>query len=123
MATSKSSRLSRGKARAKSKTGRSFFGSAVSSHRISSSPVKRSSTKRSSSKRQKLKSKKGERFVEGLVFVAMSFQGKGMEEAFSAIKDSCRLLKLNARRVDENASSGFIILEIIDLIERDFLCR
>jgi hypothetical protein len=37
---------------------------------------------------------------------------------FSAITDTCKALKLKARRVDEAATSGFIILEIVDLIER-----
>ncbi len=48
----------------------------------------------------------------------MSFKGEGGEEAFNAIKDTCRSIKLNARRVDENFTSGFIILEIIELIEK-----
>jgi len=52
------------------------------------------------------------------VFVGMSFRGEGSEDAFAAIRSTCRSLKLVAKRVDELTSSGFIILEIIDLIER-----
>ena len=58
------------------------------------------------------------KFEKNLVFVGMSFKGEGMEDAFLAIKDICKGMKLNARRVDDNKSSGFIILEIVDLIER-----
>jgi hypothetical protein len=57
-------------------------------------------------------------FEKNLVFVGMSFVGDGMTEVFSAIRDVCTSLKLKARRVDDNHTSGFIILEIIDLIER-----
>jgi hypothetical protein len=57
-------------------------------------------------------------FEEGLVFVAMSFQGDDMAEVYTAIKDECLKLKLRAKRVDENIGSGFIIREITDLIER-----
>jgi hypothetical protein len=48
----------------------------------------------------------------------MSFKGEGMPDTYSAIKDECAKLKLNAIRVDENTGSGFIIKEIIDLIEK-----
>jgi len=53
-----------------------------------------------------------------LVFVGMSFRGDGMEDVFAAIKDGCATLGLKAKRVDENTTSGFIVLEIVDLIEK-----
>ena len=56
-------------------------------------------------------------FIPDLVFVIMAFSGEGMEDTYSAIKDECRKLCLNARRVDENIGSGLIIGEIINLIE------
>src|SRR4051812_27146813 len=85
--------------------------------------VKPSSTKKGFSgkrpaKQPKATSKDKDSYTKGLVFVAMSFQVEGGEEIFKAIKESCKSIKLNARRVDENFSSGFIILEIVDLIER-----
>ena len=57
-------------------------------------------------------------FERGLVFVIMPFSGVDMDEAYKAIKDECRKLRLRARRVDENTGSGFVIREITDLIER-----
>lgn len=57
-------------------------------------------------------------FEEGLVFVIMPFRGQDMTDAFAAIKDECKKLKLRAKRVDENAGSGLIIREITELIER-----
>jgi hypothetical protein len=48
----------------------------------------------------------------------MSFQRGNSNEVFSAIKDVCKSLRLNASRVDENFTSGFIILEIVNLIEQ-----
>ena len=57
-------------------------------------------------------------FEEGLVFVVMPFQGQDMADTYSAIKDECHELKLRARRVDENAGSGFVIREITSLIEK-----
>ena len=56
-------------------------------------------------------------FVKGLVFVAMSFQGTESDNAFSAIREECKSLGLQPRRVDEIASSGIIILDTIKLIE------
>lgn len=41
-----------------------------------------------------------------------------MTEAYAAIKDECRKLRLNARRVDESPGSGFVIREVTDLIKR-----
>ena len=58
------------------------------------------------------------KFLKDLVFVGMSFKGEDQEEVFTAIKEACKELNLSARRVDENYSSGFIILEIIDMIEK-----
>lgn len=57
-------------------------------------------------------------FEEGLVFVIMPFRGQDMTDAYTAIKDECKKLKLRAKRVDENSGSGLIIREITDLIER-----
>jgi len=57
-------------------------------------------------------------FEEGLVFVIMPFRGQEMADAFVAIKDKCKKLRLRATRVDENTGSGLIIREITDLIER-----
>lgn len=57
-------------------------------------------------------------FEEGLVFVIMPFRGQDMADAYAAIKDECKKLKLRAKRVDENSGSGLIIREITDLIER-----
>jgi hypothetical protein len=57
-------------------------------------------------------------FEKGLVFVIMPFRGQDMTDAYAAIKDECKKLKLRAKRVDENSGSGLIIREITDLIER-----
>lgn len=57
-------------------------------------------------------------FIPDLVFVIMAFSGEGMQDTYSAIKDECHKLHLNARRVDENIGSGLIIGEITDLIEK-----
>jgi len=57
-------------------------------------------------------------FEVGLVFVIMPFRGQEMADAYAAIKDECKKLKLRANRVDENAGSGLVIREITDLIER-----
>jgi len=57
-------------------------------------------------------------FEKNLVFVAMSFAGQEMDDAYSAIKDECIKLNLRPVRVDENVGAGFIIKEIKDLIER-----
>lgn len=57
-------------------------------------------------------------FEEGLVFVIMPFRGQEMADAYAAIKDECKKLKLRAKRVDENTGSGLVIREITDLIER-----
>jgi hypothetical protein len=57
-------------------------------------------------------------FEPNLVFVIMSFKGDEMQEAYTAIKDECLKLNLKATRVDENIGSGFIIKEIITLIEK-----
>lgn len=57
-------------------------------------------------------------YEPGTVFVAMSFRGDGMDDSFVAIRAACKDLKLTVRRVDEVSSSGVIILEVVDLIER-----
>lgn len=57
-------------------------------------------------------------FEKNLVFVAMPLSGQDMSDAYSAIKDECRKLKLKATRVDDGSGSGFIIKQITDLIER-----
>jgi hypothetical protein len=57
-------------------------------------------------------------FEKGLVFVVMPFRGQDMTDAYTAIKDECRKIKLKAMRVDEKTGSGFIIREITNLIER-----
>lgn len=57
-------------------------------------------------------------FEKGLVFVIMPFGGTEMDNAYSAIKDECRKLRLRSRRVDENTGGGIVIGEITNLIER-----
>jgi hypothetical protein len=56
-------------------------------------------------------------YEEGLVFVGMPFTGEGMPEVYSAVKDECEKLGLEAVRVDENVGSGLIIEEIATFIE------
>jgi len=79
-----------------------------------SSPVKRSAK----SPAKPIRASAKDSFVKDLVYVGMSFQGEGGEEVFKAIKDSCKAIRLNAKRVDDNSGSGFVILEIVDLIEK-----
>lgn len=63
--------------------------------------------------------KKGtENFISDLVFVIMSLRGEEVQEVYASIKDECSKIALNAIRVDENIGSGFIIKEIITLIEK-----
>jgi nucleotide-binding universal stress UspA family protein len=62
--------------------------------------------------------RRGLTYEPGTAFVAMSFSGAGMDDSFAAIKAACKAVKLIARRVDEIYSSGVIILDIVDLIER-----
>jgi hypothetical protein len=57
-------------------------------------------------------------FEPNLVFVIMSFKGDDTQETYTAIKDECLKLSLKPTRVDENIGSGFIIKEIITLIEK-----
>ena len=57
-------------------------------------------------------------FEPNLVFVIMPMSGQEASDVYSAIKDECKKLRLNARRVDENVGSGIIIREITRLIER-----
>jgi hypothetical protein len=57
-------------------------------------------------------------YEPGIVFVGMAF-GRGDEiEVFRTISKICKSMKLRAIRIDDNFSSGIIILEITDLIER-----
>ncbi|MBU6172271.1 MAG: hypothetical protein KGQ60_00610 [Planctomycetes bacterium] len=100
------------KAAKKATHGSNFFSRAIKKK----SPSRRNMGKSSARSRKSMTDE--DTFEKGLVFVAMSFSQPGMNDAFSAIKDSCRQEKLNAKRVDENVSSGFIILEIVDLIEQ-----
>jgi hypothetical protein len=79
---------------------------------------KTKSPKNRAGKSLKSNGKKEGEFVKNLVFVGMAFRGDGMGDAFSAIKETCKSLKLNARRVDDNTTSGFIVLEIVDLIKK-----
>ena len=55
-------------------------------------------------------------FTPNLVFVAMPFDAESLD-VYSAVKDECEKLDLNATRVDENVGAGFIIKEIVDHIE------
>lgn len=57
-------------------------------------------------------------FDPNLVFVIMPLSGDDMRDTYGAIKDECKKLRLNARRIDENVGAGFIIREITDFIER-----
>jgi hypothetical protein len=57
-------------------------------------------------------------FRKNLVFVIMSFKGRGRDTVYAVVKDECSKLKLKAVRVDENIGSGLIIREITGLIER-----
>jgi hypothetical protein len=100
------------KAPAKGKPG-SFFDMIKTSS--SATATRRTPSLRPAQKRRRRTPLK---FDKNLVFVGMSFKGKEMEDAYLAIKDICKGFKLKARRVDENKSSGFIILEIVDLIEK-----
>ena len=57
-------------------------------------------------------------FERDLVFVIMPFKGQEMTDVYAAIKDECGKLGLNAKRVDENVGSSFVVREIAELIER-----
>ncbi|GAA0913561.1 hypothetical protein [Virgisporangium aurantiacum] len=57
-------------------------------------------------------------FEKNLVFVIMPFRGIEMTEVYAAVQDECRKLRLNTRRADEYAGSGFVIREVVELIER-----
>jgi hypothetical protein len=47
----------------------------------------------------------------------MPFRGEDSDEIFSAIKAGCSRIYLKAKRADENAGSGLIIDEIMELID------
>jgi hypothetical protein len=55
---------------------------------------------------------------KNLVFVIMAFGGSESQETYAAIQEECSKQGLKAVRVDENVSSGFIIKDILELIER-----
>lgn len=95
---------------------RTFIGT-MSPHSVSGDESKRKNVPKSRKARVS-RQDNSSRFVKNLVFVGMSFRGDGMEDAFLAIKETCKSLKMQARRVDDFTTSGFIILEIIDLIEK-----
>lgn len=57
-------------------------------------------------------------YVPRLVFVMMSFVAQGADAAYTAIKSACDELHLNAVRIDDaHAGSGFIIRDVIEMIE------
>ena len=61
-------------------------------------------------------------FKPNCVFVMMSFKTEDMRDVFTAIKDACARLGLDAVRVDENFGSGVIIREIATMInEAEFI--
>lgn len=55
-------------------------------------------------------------FEQGLVFVIMSFDKKN-NDVYSAIKDECKKMRLDAIRADEVGGSGLILRNITTLIE------
>jgi len=55
-------------------------------------------------------------YIDNLVFVIISFNDE-MDETYITIKEECQKIGLHAKRADENVGSGFIIKEIIQLIE------
>jgi hypothetical protein len=57
-------------------------------------------------------------FDPNLVFVIMAFKGQDRTDVYTAIKDECKKLRLNAIRVDEQVGSSILIKEIAELIER-----
>jgi hypothetical protein len=56
-------------------------------------------------------------FEKNLVFVIMPFS-RELEDEYDAVKDECQHLGLRAVRADEGSGSGFIIRDIVNLIER-----
>ena len=56
-------------------------------------------------------------FTPGIVFVMMSFQSLDSRDVFTAIKDECAALDLRAVRVDEEGGSGFVIRDVVRMIE------
>ncbi|MDR4484952.1 MAG: hypothetical protein R3B95_17395 [Nitrospirales bacterium] len=89
--------------------GSNFYSRAIKKHATRTKNIISSKRKTTSDK---------DSFEKGIVFVAMSFAQPEMDDVFSAIKDTCRRLKLSPKRVDESVTSGFIILEVVNLIER-----
>src|ERR1700737_1759443 len=60
-------------------------------------------------------------FTPNLVFVGMGF-GPEMMDIFETIREECKKLGLDAKRVDESAGSGFVHIEIKDAIESAEFC-
>src|SRR4051812_8253068 len=87
-------------AKAGSKGGNNFFERLTLTKTTKASPKKVTSS--TLKNLQKKVSKYNDTYEAGLVFVGMSFKGEGGDDVFNAIKDTCRSIKLNARRVDEN---------------------
>ena len=61
---------------------------------------------------------KAARFEPNSVFVVMPFVGEDINEVYRAIKEECIGIGLEATRVDEVVGSGFVIRDILTLIER-----
>src|SRR5436190_1975404 len=60
---------------------------------------------------------KPDKFKPNSAFAIMSFSGRKMSNTYSAIKDECEKIGLKVTRVDENVGAGFILGEIVALIE------
>jgi hypothetical protein len=84
--------------------GRTFYGPKPKPARAATSKSKQSKTEK-------------KHFVKNTVFVGMAFRGADMDDIYSAIKATCTGLGLNVKRVDENATSGLIVLEMVKLIQ------
>lgn len=103
---------------AKRAVGSNFYGKVRYGQSLLTPDTRKKTSNTRNTKAAEAKLKHKDTFVKDLVFVGMSFQGLGMDKVFQGIKDVCAKLKLKAKRVDENVGSGFIILEIVDLIEK-----
>ena len=57
-------------------------------------------------------------FRPNLVFVSMWFGGPDSDQVFAAIREECSRFGLHARRVDENFGSGYVMGEVVELIEQ-----
>ena len=56
-------------------------------------------------------------FSRDLVFVMMSFHSDDSRDIFAAVQEECSRLNLRAARVDEEGGSGFVIRDVVRLIE------